>query len=213
MGRDTECVRLKVYLNICEEYKSFLWLPAKTASEHAALIFSLYPFESYFTDYNKKNKENYNIFVKNIHSLDFFEGHEGYELICTARNPLKRLFSAYIFSHRNIKNYSVRGFRKFFSETINHPNSNWLAGIKNTNRTPDYFIRQENLLEDYLKIPFVRESKIAKCGVLEEICKKRINFSEPVDLDIKECYTPDMIDYLYNEYKWYFDTLRYTTEL
>lgn len=213
MGRDTECVRLKVYLNISEEHKTFLWLPAKTASEHAVLVFSLFPFESYVSDYDRKNKEHHNFIVKSNHNLNLFEGHEDYKLICTARNPLRRMFSAYIFSHRNTKDYSIKGFRQFFSETINHPNSNWLAGSKNTSRTPDYFIRQENLLEDYLNIPFIKESKIAKCGALEDLCKKRINFSEPVDLDIKQCYTPDMVDYLYNEYKWYFDTLGYTTEL
>jgi len=209
MGRDTQRIRL----NISEEHKSFLWLPAKTASEHAVIVFSLYPFESYISDYHRKNKEYYNSIARISHNLNFFQGHEDYKLICTARNPIRRIFSAYIFNNKNNRDYSVKGFRQFFSETINNSNSIWLAGIKYTDRIPDYFLRQENLLEDYLKIPFIRESKIAKCGALEELCKRRINFSEPVDLDIKQCYTPDMVDYLYNEYKWYFDTLKYTTEL
>lgn len=205
MERDTESVRL----NISEEHKAFLWLPPKTASEHAATVFTLFPFENYVCDFQRSYKEHYFGLVKHDHGLHLFQGHENYTLICTARNPIKRIFSAYIYNERRHKNYSVQGFRNFFSAVMNEHDCFWMMGSKNFTRVPDYFIRQEHLYEDYLKIPFVAQSKIATCGALEELCDKRINFTEPHNLDIKECFTDDMIDYLYHEYRWYFDKLNY----
>lgn len=213
MGTDTESVRLKININVSEEHKVFLWLPAKTASEHAVTVFSLFSFENFVCDYSRKNIENYHGIVRHNHGLNLFEGHENYKLICTARNPLKRLLSAYVYSNRIYKNLSVKGFRNFFIRTISEPNNAWLSASGSFSRIPDYFIRQENLYEDYLKIPFIKESKVATCGVLEELCNKKINQTEHHNLDIKECYTKDMIDYIYTEYRWYFDTLGYSPEV
>lgn len=213
MGTNTESVRLRIRLNICEEHKVFLWLPPKTASEHAVMVFSLFSFENYICDYDRQNKDHYHGVVRHDHNMNLFEGHEEYKLICTARNPIHRIFSAYVYNTRFNQKASIQGFREFFNKTISEHNSFWLTGTKNLLRTPDYFIRQENLFEDYLKIPFVRESKITKCGVLEELCRKRINYSKQHVLDIRECYTTDMIDYLYYEYKWYFDTLGYEPKI
>lgn len=212
MGTNTESVRL-IKINISEEHKAFLWTPPKTASEHATTVFSLFNFQGILCDYNRSNIIEYHNVPNHNHNLNFFEGHDDYKLICTARNPIKIMFSAYIFSNRVNKNLSVQGFREFFSKEMYNGNSFWLEGCKFNERVPDYFIRQEQLFQDYLKIPFVRESKITKCGALEELCTKRLNHSDGVNIKINDCYTNDMIDSLYMNYKWYFDTLGYTNEL
>lgn len=210
MGTNSESIRL-IRINISEEHKAFFWTPAKTASVHATTVFTLFNFEAFTSSYDRSGVIHQQNTPYSGHNLDLFEGHENYILICTARNPITRVFSAYNYSNRN-REKTVKGFREFFSNMANEPNPFWLMGSKNFKRVPDYFIRQEHMLEDYMKIPFIKESKIASSGALEEMCNKKMNTTK-YGLDIKDGYTQDMIDYLYNEYRWYFDTLGYEPKI
>ena len=213
MGTNSESVRLTVRIVISDELKYFLWTPPKTASIHAVNIFSFFPFDTIVCSPDRKEITSHDFLPLHNHNLDLFEGHVDYKLICTARNPLKRIFSAYIYVNKTKNDVSVRGFRDFFKQMMEENDVFWTSGIKNLDRTPDYYIRQEHLFEDYIKIPFIRESKLYSCGFLEELCQKKVNRSPETKLDIKECYTEDMIHYVYTEYKDYFDRLGYTTEL
>jgi hypothetical protein len=78
-----------------------------------------------------------------------------------------------------------------------------------TQRVPDYFIRQENLYEDYIKIPFVRDSKLNTCGILEELCGRKMNEGSPKLKTYKEYYNQELADIIYLNYKEYFDHLSY----
>jgi hypothetical protein len=213
MGTNSESVRLIVKIVVSDELKYFLWTPPKTASQHAVKVFSFFPFETFICSHDRKNITSYENIVLHNHNLNLFDGHENYKLICTARNPLKRIFSAYLFVNRIKNDVSISGFRDFFKQEIEKGNLFWTSGMKDYYRVPDYFIRQEHLYEDYQKIPFIKDSKLFSCGFLEELCQKKINKSSETKLDIKECYTEDMIHYVYTEYKDYFDRLGYTTEL
>lgn len=198
----------RITLNISEEWKSFLWTPPKTGSMHAITIFSCLPFQSFECSYDRKTTYRYSDFPVHGHHITLFEGHENYKLICTARNPLHRLISAYQFSSRT-KELSPKDFRKFFFEQSNKDSfSYYLMGLHHLPRIPDYFIRLEKMYEDYMKIPFISETQFAKCGVLLEICNRKKNQSTS-QLNPEECYTSDMIDFIYTKYKWYFDKLDY----
>lgn len=196
-----------VSINKSDENKAFIWLPPKTGSMHAEVIFNMFSFKFYRGSPCLNYPVETSDFIIHSHAYHLFDGHENYKLICTARNPITRLISAYLF--RNPENeLTPQGFKKFFSKNLKENQFEyWLGGIK-LHREPDYYLRLENLYEDYLKIPFVRESKINEIGILKDFCFKKKNQSNKT-LTVEECYTSDMVDYIYNEYKDYFDKLGY----
>lgn len=209
MERDTKRCRL----NISEEHKSFLWTPAKTASEHATMVFSCLSFGLLDCSYDRKIIYDVSDFPAHSHSLNLFEGHEDYKLICTARNPIHRVFSAFVYSNRFQEKLHKSDFISFFNKIIDNNDFLWLGTIKTYLREPDYYIRIENMYEDYMKIPFIANSKLAESGTLFELCSRRKNVTRKFDIKIEDFYTPDMIDYLYSQYKEYFDKLGYKPEL
>ena len=69
-------------------------------------------------------------------------------------------------------------------------------------RKPDYFVRTENMYEDYSKIPFVRNTDFFESGMLKELCEKKIN-ENPYKADWRDCYTQetaDLVSYNSQEY-------------
>lgn len=210
----------RVDINILESEKFFLWLPPKTGSNHASWVFSMFKFEMITCSYDRKQIYRRNGHLNNSHPQDIFEGHENYKLICTARHPLERIFSAYIYQiksyHINkIKNLEVskKSFIKFFIETYYSNDGVWLQGMNFQKRTPDYFLRLEHLYEDYMKIPFVAESELVKSGKLSEMCTEKKNSAGSEKYDIKDFYTQDMIDSVYKRFKDYFNLLGYEPKL
>ena len=71
-------------------------------------------------------------------------------------------------------------------------------------KIPRYFLKMENLYEDYLKIPFVRESKLNQCGLLYDLCNMKINRSKNY-VSTTDFFTMDMVDYLYDNFRNLFD--------
>lgn len=201
---------MMIQINISETNKSFLWTPPKTGSMHANIIFSLFSFEYRECNYDRTEISVLDEFPKHTHLLDIFEGHENYTLICTARNPLTMILSSYLYSPlRGSK--TVDGFREFFFEEKSKSNTK-LNSMRGFKRVPDFFLRVENLYEDYKKLPFLENNPFITCGVLEEICNKKININKN-HLNITDCYTKDMIDYVYEINKEYFNLLNYKPEL
>lgn len=196
-------------LNISEEHKSFFWTPAKTASQHATLIFSCFSFGLIDCSYDRKEIYDVSEFPVHSHSLNLFEGHEDYKLICTARNPIHRIFSSFVYSNRFKERLYKEDFIVFFNQIIEKNDFLWLATIRTHLREPDYFIRVENMYEDYMKIPFINQSKIAQSGTLYELCNRKKNVTKKFDIRIEDFYTPDMLNYLYLEFQDYFDKLGY----
>ena len=190
-------------INISEENKSFLWLPPKTGTMHATLVFSHLNFNTVGW---KDNSLKVNFFRHN-HSTHLFPGHENYKLICTARNPFTLLISEFkFFEVRDKKNFTSENFRKYFAKVSDMNFKSYFFHMKN--RVPDYFIRVEHLYYDYIQIPFVRNSKLNKSGILYDLCQKKINATTetPVGPDF---YTPDMIDRIYQAGGDYLKLLNY----
>lgn len=204
------------FYNISETHKSFLWTPPKTGSHHNIWVFENLNFECWEMSYDRKEINNLTKQILHNHALNLFDGHEEYQLICGARNPLERFFSAHIYSlfykERN-PDLSKKNFVKQFVINFYERDSPWFQGILFDERTPDYFIRVENLYEDYMKIPFVSESEIAKNGTLKEMCMLKKNSYQQQGLFAKDYYTQDMIDAVYKKYKKYFDLLGYEPKL
>lgn len=62
-------------------------------------------------------------------------------------------------------------------QVITNKNFNWIISETLGDINPTYIIKKENLYGDLLKIPFISESNLNQCGILKEMCNKKINSS------------------------------------
>lgn len=180
-------------INISEKYKSFLWIPPRTASTLASLIFSEEEFGFSFYDINKvKISENF----VHTHYFNFFQGHEDYEFILTVRNPYSQYLSFIGYRTEKLESLEKRFQSKEHYDFINN--------LKK--RLPNYIIRVENIYEDYCNIPCVNKSVINQTGEL-----KKIIDSKPNSLKIKNNFTfnQSFIDSVYYNNSFLFDTFGY----
>jgi len=195
----------RVSLNISEVHKCFLWLPAKTSTTHATHVLNHFDFYSIDCDYTKQIVYQKRDYISHNHVQELFLGHERYDLISTTRNPYSRVVSMFeYFRPQDKEGKKFETFEEFVYQYKKLPVKPYF-----TQRVPDYFIRQENLYEDYIKIPFVRDSKLNTCGILEELCGRKMNESSPKLKTYKEYYNQELADIIYLNYKEYFDHLNY----
>lgn len=153
-------------VNISETNRAFIWTPEKTASNLASMVFDKFDFHAF----NVIKKEKVSNGVKHFHSNCFFEGHENYQFILTCRNPYDRFLSMYGYGKLTYERFKSN-LESYLAEKMPH-----VQLMKNlTIRKPDFIIRTENMLEDYLKIPFIKDSKFYKSGDLEKLLKIKVN--------------------------------------
>lgn len=197
--------------NISEKHKILLWTPPKTGSHHNIWVLEDFGFEFWEMTRDKSEIKRHENKIVHSHGVDLLDGHENYQIVCGARHPLKRFFSAFVFSYTHRENYdfSQKNFIEYFIREFYGQHSAWFKGLEFTERKPDYFLRTENLYEDYMKIPFISESEMAKSGRLKEMCNIKRNSFEKENLNAADYYTQDMIDVIYKRYKSYFDLLGY----
>lgn len=197
--------------NISETYKYFFWAPPKTGSSHATWILNNFDFNYYLMSSDRKIIKETNLETKHCHTTSLFEGHENYKLICTARHPIRRIFSAFVFNNheKKLTDFSKTAFIKFFIKQFDTGGGVFFDGIYFSERIPDYFLKTENLYEDYLKIPFIKESELNTSGKLREMCQEKKNSFHKDELNPYDYFTADMIDAVYYRYKKYFEILNY----
>jgi len=204
-------------INISYRYRCFLWLPPKTGTMRACDIFKCFDFISRdeFTVGNDKINPKVDKLVHN-HHMNIFEGSENYRLICTARNPYSWMVSYYKMCSNELKiemkenfiNFLERFFYpnvfdKIYSEERFSLNENWRL------RKPDYYIRMETMYEDYLKIPFIKDTEIYKNSKLKDMCNSKKNEN---NLDLrhwKNFYTEESANIVYHNFEDYFEMLEY----
>lgn len=192
-----------------ENHNSFIWTPMKTASSHVSYVFSHFDFITI-----TKNLTTGTIMchsADNInfgHSLQFPPDHLNMTFICSMRHPYYRVFS--LFSRRFIepKNPEVIDLETFFHERIETDVEFTRTVNMFDSRVPDYILRAESLYEDYLKIPFVVESKLNKCGILEDICNRKINKGLNT-LNPADYLTPSVKDKIYKMFQSHFELFGY----
>ena len=189
-----------ISINISEKHNCFLWLPVKTASSHAAHVLTHFEFSHVICDYYRRRIQLKTDSLQHHHGLSLFDGHENYKLITTVRNPYSRMVSIYEWMSVSRE---IRSFEVFMDDYKKRP----VQPIFDK-RIPDYTLRQENLFDDYLKIPFVRDSKLNESGVLKELCDKKINKGRERK-PVKDYYNQDTANIVYTNYKEYFDLFGY----
>jgi hypothetical protein len=187
-----------------------LWTPQKTGSMHATFIFTHFDFMTGF--YQEETLESKNKLdtrrIQHHHHCRLLDIHKNYDVIMTTRNPYSRFLSAF-FYYTIIydKEITPQDFRKFFADEMEKPKI-FRHSYQGYDTIPKYFLRIENLYQDYLKIPFVRDSKLNECGILQDLCKKELNKNHNRAKEItstKDFFTMDMIDYFYDNFRNAFD--------
>ena len=182
----------------------------KTASSHASLVLSHFDFITVTKNLNTgtivyHSSDNINF----GHSIDLPPNHSELSLICTLRHPYQRVFS--LFSRRFLnpnQKPEISEFESFFHERI----ENDIEFVKTSkmfdNRIPDYVIKSENLYEDYLKIPFIKDSKLNQYGILQDICNRKINKSFGT-IDSESYLTQSVKEKIYKMFESHFELFGY----
>ena len=194
-----------------EKEKMVLFLPAKTGTVHATFIFNHYDFTTDVYDGDTEEVCYKHHGVTQHHSMNVPQRYKTFSIICTARNPYSRLVSAYNNSKKNasLTGKPFENFKDYFSKNFDNGFPYHEDGFS-SKKTPDYFLRTESLYHDYIQIPFIRNSKLNKSGLLYELCNKKIHTTSDQSVtSLEEYYTQDMADYVYSNFKFYFDLLGY----
>jgi len=192
-------------MNISDEHKFFTWTPERTGSNHFTNIISKLGFKGVvlendkITSYLEKPKHN--------HTCRFFENHLDYKFIISIRNPYSMVISR--------TGAATIGW----DETSKDKVKDAIEGISQNPfefqeccqcfhiRKPDYIIRQENLYEDWIKIPFVNSHELNLSGELERLTKIRVNNQKNTEDKNywKKYYTQSSADLVYYSFSSYFE--------
>jgi hypothetical protein len=197
-------------ITFSDKHKVVLWTPQRTGSTHATFIFTHFDFMTIFyseetAEFGKKSDINS---IRHHHSCRLFDFHQNYDVIMTTRNPYSKFISAFFYySDMHNRGTSINDFRKFFVKETDNP-SVFHHSYQGYETIPKYFLRIENLYEDYQKILFIKNSKLNECGLLKDLCEKKLNKNYNIDnkkLSTKDFFTMDMIDYFYTTFRNAFD--------
>jgi len=141
--------------NVSEKYKSIVWLPERTGSGTSAKMLTNYDFKCGGFPLINNRKWEY------THYCGIYETFQDYTLISTARNPYSRVLSIYL---------SLTGFPSQYKGETKETFKEYLNWVKTQDEydltkayitnprvriKPNYLLRLENLVEDYLKLPFI----------------------------------------------------------
>jgi len=201
----------KLYsLTYSEKEKMILYLPGKTGTMHAAFMFNHFDFTTkIFEEDTDEMILDYNTVIHH-HSMNLPKNFEHYKIISTARNPYDTLVSSYHHQIKNVpeKERRFNNFKEYFSVNYNGVDFYHKNGFL-FNKNPDYFLRVESLYHDYIQIPFIRNSKLNKSGLLYELCNKKLHSNKNNIKSLEEYYTQDMADFTYEQFRNYFELLGY----
>jgi hypothetical protein len=210
-----------------EEYNSFVWLPSKTGTNHCFNTLKLFGFKNH-TYIEKTNIISPRNDMGYQHYPTRFPGDENYDLISTARHPYTRLVSFFKFSrcfkYKNSHsiNYTMDEplierklkFKNFLDGIFNNPSIIHPAlKCYTSDRIPDFYLRVENLYEDYIKIPFILSSDFNLSGELEKNCLTKENQNK-IDLTPWQEYFDQFVaDLIYSRTEKYCELLGYDKDI
>jgi hypothetical protein len=196
------------FVNISEQYKYFTWTPERTGSTHFTNIITKLGFQS--ADIIDNKIVSYRE-VRHNHFCSLFENHWDYKFIITMRNPYAMMMSRVGATTINdeVDSQSVIELRieNLLQNNITAP----ICCQCFQQRKPDYFIRLENLYEDWIKIPFVRTHELNLSGELKKLTEVRKN--EQVGTEDtnywKKYYNKRIADLVYYNFPYNFELFGY----
>jgi hypothetical protein len=193
-----------------EQERLAVFLPPKTGTIHATFVLNHFNFK---TNFYKKDDEKFfskDDYLIHHHFKTMPKEYEDYDVIYTTRNPYTRLVSMYYHDIKVMEHQSSysKTFKQYFSERVNKGWIHTNVGFDFV-KTPKYLLRMEHLYEDYIKIPFIKDSKLNESGILYDLCNKKIHAKNQETKQLTEYYTQDMADHVYETLKPYFDLTGY----
>ena len=182
--------------NISEKYK-FEWIaPERTGSRKVAEVLNYYEFK----------RNNQPIFMtgyyNHVHSAKFNELYSGYKVICNARNPYGRVYSIFKNFYNMIRDKSIVGFKQYLTNNLIQGQTLKMVLSPEPNRSYDYVVRLEHMVDDLLKLPFISD-------VLTETQLKMICSHGKEIEDWREFYDDEMKEIVYNLTKYQFEKWGY----
>jgi len=151
-------------------------------------------------------KELYEENLDANHYCRLFDGHQNYDFISSIRNPYSFEVSAFRMN-KLVKNYKD-DFKRFIDARY-FTRFGEKKPIINFTRLPNFFIRIENLYEDYSKIPFIVNSEYYQSGELEKQVGVKINNNIVDDRDWREFYDDECAEIVYSNNLEIFDLNQY----
>ena len=185
-----------IHNNISEKYK-FEWIaPERTGSRKVAEVLNYYGFK----------RNNQPIFMtgsyKYGHAVKFNELYSGYKVICNARNPYGRVYSIFKNFYNMIRDKSIVGFKQYLTNDLIQGQTLKMVLSPDPNRSYDYVVRLEHMVDDLLKLPFISD-------VLTETQLKMICSHGKEIEDWREFYDDEMKEIVYNLTKYQFEKWGY----
>jgi hypothetical protein len=179
----------------------------KTGSVTASWIFTYFDFFTYTRNLYENNEysEFANPALSMVHSYYIPTEVENPEIIITARNPYDRVLSRFLFTWTKNELPTVEDFDLHITKSIENNNPMY---VMPDHIKPTYVIHLENLYEDYMKIPFVVDSKLNSSGILKEVIYKKINETR-FKVDKNKFLTDKNKELIYNLMKNQFDLFGY----
>lgn len=188
-------------------YDYYLILPMKTGTVNASWIFTYFDFYTYTRNFDSDGnfKEISNPAMSAVHSYYIPPENPNPKIIVTARNPYDKVLSKFLFNWTRNEPPTYQDFLNNILNSIQHNNP---MLIYPPELIPTYSIRLENMYEDYMKIPFVKDSNLNKSGILLEMCNKKINEAR-IKVNKDDFLTQEAKDLIYNFLKNQFELFGY----
>lgn len=202
---------------ISPQHNTFLWFPPKSSSTILSWIFTYFDFRPYCINPQTNTLEFDPPIQTNFgHAFNYPPDYENMNFLVSVRNPYERIFSffkmtrySYAATKRNYPTPTRQDFEKFFYEDfLGKETQRRIMVPVFDKKLPNYVIRKENILEDLLKIDFIKNSKINQLGVLDDMCSRVINNTPSLPIEnyltsqIKEkIYEIFMVEFEIGNYK------------
>lgn len=187
-----------------------LWLPPKSASTLLSWILFHFEFHKYFFNPETNELIQEEQFLIHLgHHLKLPPNHISMDLLCAVRNPYDKVLSFSKMHVTDKEDFSKEFFEKNLENILRNPNSLLFQSSKIfEQRIPNLIVRAENLYEDLIKIPFIRDSKLNNCGILEEMCSNKLN--KTFDIDHNSILTPTTKEKIYETFRNEFELFGYS---
>jgi len=195
-------------LTIAPHFNSFVWFPPKSSSSLVSWIFTYFDFRPYRVNPETNEAEFDPPIVTHFgHTYNYPPNSRQMNFIITLRNPYERLFS--FFKMQKYSYWTIKlkqpiptkeDFENFFYKNFLQDKIQLDRIVpKFDEGLPNCIIHRETLLEDLLKIDFIRDSKLNSSGILSEMCSRKIN-SSPY-LPIEDYMTEEIKEQIYEIFK------------
>jgi len=190
-------------MNYSDEYKSILLLPMRQGTR---AVFS--PFGCLgFTTNGEPNQ------ITPTHRLDIPEEKSHYDIISTIRHPYKRYKSIIEWSCKINKDINKYPTHEEAFNSVSIIMDDYFTILKyNTKYGIKYTIDTENMANDILKIPCIKENLQDSCvqSKLERSIYSNAFLNENSKTPLTSEPLPDYIkEQIYNRYQEYFETFNY----